>query len=78
MGDATADNETFPEITIDLPEAAQVSFRKCGDLKKEAGLPLSRECDDILGESMANCVGPSSSDCSNTFRIWSKLYIANF
>lgn len=80
MGDGKEVNETFPDIKIDdLADLAPlVVFRKCGDLKKEAGKPMSRECDDIVGTSMGDCVGPSSRDCSNTIKTWSKLILASF
>lgn len=78
MGDAADIAETFPDIKIDdlAEQAPLVVFRKCGDAKKEAGKPMSRECDDIVGRSLRDCVGPSSSDCTNSFKTWSRLVFA--
>lgn len=72
--------ETFPELSIDLADDIKnnVVFRKCGDLKSEASKPLSRECDDIIGSSMRDCVGPASKDCGVSFLVWSKLQLASF
>jgi len=27
---------------------------------------------------MGDCVGPSSNDCTNSFKVWSQLYLASF
>lgn len=80
MGNAAPINETFPDISIsDLaPQAPFVIFRKCGDPTSVAGSPLSRECDDIQGKPMGDCVGASSNDCTNSFKVWSQLLLASF
>lgn len=81
MDTDTVDNETF-----DLPNAddldanvkSNIIFRKCADLKKESGKPQSRECDDLTGSSFKKCVGPTAQDCSNSFKIWSRLVLGSF
>lgn len=80
MGDAAAINETFPDITIDdlAAQKPNVVFRKCGDAKKEAGVAMSRECDNIVGSSLSDCIGPSGKDCTVNIKDWSILVLASF
>jgi len=80
MGDAAPINETFPDISIaDLAlQTPSVLFRKCGDPSAVSGSPLSRECDDIQGKPLGDCVGASSNDCTNSFKVWSQLLLASF
>lgn len=81
MDTDSVDNETFDAPNADDLDAevkSNIIFRKCGDLKKDSGKPQSRECDDLIGNSLKKCVGPTAQDCSNSFKIWSRLVLGSF
>jgi len=81
MDTDSVDKETIvlPNIDeLDEKVKSNVLFRNCGDIKKNAGLPQTRECDDLSGKSMSLCIGSTGQDCTQTFKTWSQLIFGSF